>query len=98
MKSTVFTLILAVKIQANAEKLIGRHFILQIDNDLKHTTKATQELLKKKWHVLQWMNQSPDLHPIDHAFHLLKPKLKAERPTHKKLKTAAVRAKLQKGR
>ncbi len=35
---------------------------------------------------------SPDLNPIEHAFQLLKTRLKAERPTNKQqLKVAAVK-------
>ncbi|CAJ0946412.1 unnamed protein product [Ranitomeya imitator] len=69
------------QIQPNAAKLIGRRFIVQMDNDPKHTSKATQEFMSaKKWHILQWPSQSPDLKPIEHAFHLLKSRLKTERP------------------
>ena len=43
----------------------------------------------KKWNVLQWPSQSPDLNPIELPFHLLK----AKRPMNKQeLKTAAVMA------
>ncbi len=35
------------------------------------------------FYILQWPSQSPDFSPIEHAFHLLKTKLKAERPTNK---------------
>jgi len=66
-----------------------------MDYDPKHTAKETQEFLKvKKWNILQWSaSQSPDFNPIEHAFHLLKTKLKAERPTNKQqLKSAAVKA------
>ncbi len=46
----------------------------------------------KVWNILQWPSQSPDLNPIEHAFHLLKTKLKAERHTNKQqLKSAAVK-------
>ncbi|MCI4387611.1 hypothetical protein PGIGA_G00076200 [Pangasianodon gigas] len=78
----------------NATKLIGCRFTVQVDNDPKHTAKATQDFLKaKKWNILQWPSQSPDLNPIEHAFHLLKTRLKAERPTNKQqLKVAAVKA------
>ena len=94
MNSEVYRDILSAQIQPNAAKLIGLHFTVQMDNDPKHTAKATQEFFKaKKWNILLWPSQSPDLNPIEHAFHLLKTKLKAERPTNKQqLKTAAVKA------
>ncbi|CAJ0960558.1 unnamed protein product [Ranitomeya imitator] len=65
-----------------------------MDNDPKHTAKTTQEFMSaKKWNILQWPSQSPDLNPIEHAFHLLKSRLKTERPTNKQdLKAAAVKA------
>ena len=43
MNSEVFRAILSAHIQPNAAKLIGRHFTVQMDNDLKHTPKATKE-------------------------------------------------------
>ena len=53
-----------------------------MDNDPKHTPKATQELLiAKKWNVLKWLSQSLDLNPSEHD--LLNTKLKAEKLTKK---------------
>ncbi|CAJ0919523.1 unnamed protein product [Ranitomeya imitator] len=94
MNSEVFRDILCAQIQPNAAKLIARRFMLQMDNDPKHKAKATQEFIKaKKWNILEWRSQSPDLNPIEHAFHLLKTKLQTERPTNKQqLKTTAVKA------
>uniref|UniRef100_A0A8C5N2V1 Transposase n=1 Tax=Leptobrachium leishanense TaxID=445787 RepID=A0A8C5N2V1_9ANUR len=92
MNSEVFRAILSAHIQPNAAELIGRRFTLQMDNDSKHTAKATKEFLKgQKWNVMQWPSQSPDLNPIEHAFHLLQTKLKGKCPKNKqKLKTVAV--------
>ncbi len=94
MNSEVFRAILSAHIQPNASELIGRRFTVQMDNDPKHTAKATKEFLKgKKWTVMQWPRQSPDPNPIEHAFHLLKTKLKGKRPKNKQeLKTVAVEA------
>ncbi len=85
---------LLVFIDDDQAKLIGRHFIVQMDNDPKQRAKATQECLKvSKWNILQWPSQSPDLNPIELAFHLLKTKLKEERHANKQqLKSAAVKA------
>ncbi len=40
--------ILSAQIQSNGTKLIGRHCIVQMDDDTKHTAKATQEFLMVK--------------------------------------------------
>ncbi|CAJ0940403.1 unnamed protein product [Ranitomeya imitator] len=63
MDSEVFrAAILCAQIQPNAAKLIGRRFILQMDNDPKHKAKATQEFIKaKKWNILEWPKNSPGL-------------------------------------
>ncbi len=54
MNYEVYRDILSAQIQSNGAKFIGRRFILQMDNDPKHTAKATQEFLKvKKWNILQ---------------------------------------------
>lgn len=46
---------------SDSEKLIGQCFTVQIDNDLKHTVKATKELLGAK----KCKIQSPDLDPAE---------------------------------
>ncbi len=85
--SEVYRNILSAQIQTNGAKLIGWRFIVQMDDDPKQFLKV------KTWNILPWPSQSPDLNPTEHAFHLLKTKLKAERPTNKQqLKSAAVKA------
>ncbi len=81
----MFRDLLSAQIQPNAAKLIRQHFTVQMDNDPKHRAKANQEFLKVKKNViiLQWPSQSLDFNLIEHAFHLLKTKLKAERPTNR---------------
>ncbi len=79
--SEVYGDILSAQTQSNAAKLIGRCFVVQMDDDPKHTAKATQKFLKvKKWNILQWPSQSPDFNPIEHAFHLLKTNHKGGNP------------------
>ena len=94
INSDVYRNILSAHIQPNSAKLIGRRFTVQMANDPKHSAKATQVFFKaKKWNILQWSCQSPDLNPIEHAFHLLKMRLNSERPANKQqLKTATVKA------
>ena len=67
MKSEVYRNILSAILQKDATKLIGRSFIMQQDNDPKHSAKTTKEFIRgKKWKVLDWPRQSPDLNPIEH--------------------------------
>ncbi len=44
MNSEVFRAILSAHIQPNASELIGRRFTVQMDNNPKHTAKATKEV------------------------------------------------------
>lgn len=64
--------------------------ICTADRQWQTTLKATRELFFKVGmsNVLQWSSQSPDLSPIEKAFHFLKAKLSKNK---QKLKTAAIK-------
>ncbi len=71
---------------------LGKCFILHQNNDPKHPASSVKEFIRaKKWKVLE--SQSPDLNPIEHEFHQLKRRVKAETPQNKQqLELAALTA------
>lgn len=79
-------------------QVLQKHFVCHFKKDAtkltggsgpKHTAETTKELIRGK----KRPHQSSDLNPIEHAFYLLKKRLKGVTPQHKhQLKEAAVKA------
>lgn len=62
---------------------------MQEDNVPKHTANTKKGFIRGK--VLDWPSQSPDRDPLDHAFHLMKRRLKEEGAETSELKVDALK-------
>ncbi|KAK3528815.1 hypothetical protein QTP70_011602 [Hemibagrus guttatus] len=83
MNSAVYQKILKENVRPSVCDLkLKRTWVLQQDNDPKHTSKSTSEWLKKnKMKTLEWPSQSPDLSPIEMLWHDLKKVVHAQKPS-----------------
>ncbi|KAK3511397.1 hypothetical protein QTP70_007233 [Hemibagrus guttatus] len=84
MNSAVYQIILKENVRPSVCDLkLKRTWVLQQDNDPKHTSKSTTEWLKKnKMKTLEWPSQSPDLNPIAMLWHDLKKVVHARKPSN----------------
>ncbi|KAK3551569.1 hypothetical protein QTP70_019797 [Hemibagrus guttatus] len=84
MNSAVYQKILKENVRPSVCDLkLKRTWVLQQDNDPKHTSKSTSEWLKKnKIKTLEWPSQSTDLNPIEMLWHDLKKVVHARKPSN----------------
>ncbi len=84
MNSALYQKILKENVRTSVCDLKLKHtWVMQQDNDPKHTSKSTSEWLKKnKIKVLEQPSQSPDLNPIEMLWHDLKQSIHARKPSN----------------
>uniref|UniRef100_A0A8C1VXN7 Transposase n=1 Tax=Cyprinus carpio TaxID=7962 RepID=A0A8C1VXN7_CYPCA len=84
MNSAVYQKILKENVRPSVCDLkLKRTWVLQQDNDPKHTSKSIFKWLKKnKMKTLEWPSQSPDLNPIEMLWHDLKKAVHAQKPSN----------------
>ncbi len=72
-------------------------WVMQQDNNPKHTSHSTKEWLKEnKVNVLEWLSQSPDLNPIKMLWKdLSKQFIEGNPPTSQSLSASALRNELK---
>lgn len=84
MDQFVFKDILQKVLLPYSEDHLPLNWILQQDNDPKHSAKLVQKWIsEQKINLMKWPAQSPDLNPIENLWNDVEKEIKIQKPTNK---------------